>query len=198
MQKIFKTGAIFWEKAQCVCIVIKTATKRPFSLATPQLDEATYHIGTHITWSTKVWSFKWHVQSWVGVHGYRKHLSQLKGTTWQIRWWYWRAHHVHSKILIPLLSVTMPTDQTDYSSPLVASVMQQIWIFNRYYQASQAVLHIVYKYEFSSQKTAISTIKPTRQCSAVCSSVNLFFVQWAKKPGHFLDSPFPGLSKSAL
>ena len=33
-QKLFKTGAIFWEKAQCVC------TKRPFSLATPQLDEA--------------------------------------------------------------------------------------------------------------------------------------------------------------
>ena len=92
-------------------------------------------------------------------------------TTWQIRWWHWRAHHVHSKILIPLLSVTMPTDQTDYSSPLVASVMQQIWIFNWYHQASQAVLHIVYKYEFSSQKTAISTIKPTRQCSAVCSSV---------------------------
>ena len=27
MQKIFKTGAIFWEKAQCVCAVVKTATQ---------------------------------------------------------------------------------------------------------------------------------------------------------------------------
>ena len=40
MQKIFKTGSIFWEKAGCVCTVVKTATKRPFFLAKPQLDEA--------------------------------------------------------------------------------------------------------------------------------------------------------------
>ena len=37
MQKIFKTGAIFWEEAQRVCTFVKTAAKRPFSLATPQL-----------------------------------------------------------------------------------------------------------------------------------------------------------------
>ena len=37
MQKIFKTGAIFWEKAQCVCAVVKT---KPLSIATPQLVEA--------------------------------------------------------------------------------------------------------------------------------------------------------------
>lgn len=40
MQKIFKTGGIFWEEAQRVCTFIKMAAKRPFSLATPQLDEA--------------------------------------------------------------------------------------------------------------------------------------------------------------
>ena len=28
MQKIFKIGAIFWEKAQCVCAVVKTATQK--------------------------------------------------------------------------------------------------------------------------------------------------------------------------
>ena len=28
---------------------VKTATKRPFSLATPQLDNATYHLGINIT-----------------------------------------------------------------------------------------------------------------------------------------------------
>ena len=42
MQKIFKTGAIFWEKTQCVYGVIKTANaqKKPFSNATLLLDEA--------------------------------------------------------------------------------------------------------------------------------------------------------------
>ena len=28
MQKIFKTGRIFWEKAHGVCAVVKTATKK--------------------------------------------------------------------------------------------------------------------------------------------------------------------------
>ena len=42
MKNIFKTCAIFWEKAHCVYTVVKTATKRPPSLATPQLDEVTY------------------------------------------------------------------------------------------------------------------------------------------------------------
>ena len=45
MQKLFLTSAIFWEKAQCVCKIVKTAKKRPFSLPTPQLDEATDHSG---------------------------------------------------------------------------------------------------------------------------------------------------------
>ena len=57
----------------------KRLQKRPFSLATPHLDEATYHIGTHITSSTKVWSFKWHGPSWVQVCGSPKHCGQLKG-----------------------------------------------------------------------------------------------------------------------
>ena len=40
MQNFFLTGAIFWENAQCVCKIVKTAKKRPFSLAAPQLDKA--------------------------------------------------------------------------------------------------------------------------------------------------------------
>ena len=28
IQKLFKTDAIFWEEAQCVCIIVKTATKK--------------------------------------------------------------------------------------------------------------------------------------------------------------------------
>ena len=28
MQKIFKTGTIFWEKAHCACAVVKTATQK--------------------------------------------------------------------------------------------------------------------------------------------------------------------------
>ena len=39
MQKIFKTGAIFWENAVSVRLS-KQTPKRPFSLATPQLDGA--------------------------------------------------------------------------------------------------------------------------------------------------------------
>ena len=46
MQKLFKTVAIFWEKAQCVCKIVKTAKERHFSLATPQLDEAMDQSGT--------------------------------------------------------------------------------------------------------------------------------------------------------
>ena len=46
MQKVFLTGAIFWDKAQCVCKIVKTAKQRPLSLATPQLDEATDQSGT--------------------------------------------------------------------------------------------------------------------------------------------------------
>ena len=46
MHKLLKTGAIFWEKAQCVCKIVKTAKKMPFSLATPQLDEAIDQSGT--------------------------------------------------------------------------------------------------------------------------------------------------------
>ena len=45
MQKIFKTVAIIWEKAQCVCHQNRLL-KRPFSLATPQLVVAIYQIGT--------------------------------------------------------------------------------------------------------------------------------------------------------
>ena len=43
--KIFKTG-----KRHSVSVKLsKRLPKRPFSLAAPQLDEAPYHIGTHIT-----------------------------------------------------------------------------------------------------------------------------------------------------
>ena len=52
MQKIFKTGETFWEEAQRVCTFIKTAAKRPFSLATPQLDEAIDQSETRLWWST--------------------------------------------------------------------------------------------------------------------------------------------------
>ena len=38
--QIFKSGTNFWENEQCVCKIFKTAKKRPFSLATPQLDQA--------------------------------------------------------------------------------------------------------------------------------------------------------------
>ena len=27
-QKLFKNGAIFWEKAKCVCTIVQTATKK--------------------------------------------------------------------------------------------------------------------------------------------------------------------------
>ena len=41
MGKISKTKTIFWEKAQHVCTVfIKAINKKPFSLATPHLNEA--------------------------------------------------------------------------------------------------------------------------------------------------------------
>ena len=43
MKKIFKTGTIFWEQAQCVCTVVKMAAKKaPFSnhMKLTQLDEA--------------------------------------------------------------------------------------------------------------------------------------------------------------
>ena len=63
----------------CLHSVVKTATKRSFSLATPKLDEATYHIGTQITSSTKVWSFKWHGKRWIQVCGSGKNCGQLKG-----------------------------------------------------------------------------------------------------------------------
>ena len=46
MQKIFKSGATFWENAQCVCKIFKTAIKGPFSLATPQLYEPMDQSGT--------------------------------------------------------------------------------------------------------------------------------------------------------
>ena len=46
MQKLFLTGAIFREKAQCVCKIVKTAKKRPFCLAAPQLDEVMDQSGT--------------------------------------------------------------------------------------------------------------------------------------------------------
>ena len=39
MQKIFKTGGIFWKEAHHVCTFVITSTKKAFSLATPQLDE---------------------------------------------------------------------------------------------------------------------------------------------------------------
>ena len=51
-EKQSKSCAIFWGMAHRVYTVVKTATKRPPSLATPQLDETTYHIGTHITSSS--------------------------------------------------------------------------------------------------------------------------------------------------
>ena len=35
-----KLVQFFWEKAQCVCTLVKIATKRPFFLGTPQLDKA--------------------------------------------------------------------------------------------------------------------------------------------------------------
>ena len=41
LKKIFDNGAIFWEKAQCVCTVVKNHVKRPFPLlATLQYDVA--------------------------------------------------------------------------------------------------------------------------------------------------------------
>ena len=41
VQKIFKTGAIFWEKARCVSVQLsKHLSKRPLSVATPLLDQA--------------------------------------------------------------------------------------------------------------------------------------------------------------
>ena len=46
MEKIFKNGAIFWEQAHCVCTDVKMAAKWPFSLATPQIDEAMDHSET--------------------------------------------------------------------------------------------------------------------------------------------------------
>ena len=46
MHKIFKTGAIFWEQAHCVYTDVKMAAKWPFSLDTPQIDEAMDHSET--------------------------------------------------------------------------------------------------------------------------------------------------------
>ena len=47
MQKIFKTGAIFWER-HCVSVQLsKPATNRPFSIPTQQLNETLIKVQPH-------------------------------------------------------------------------------------------------------------------------------------------------------
>ena len=46
IQKLLKTVANFWEKALCIYIIVKTATKKGPFLATPQPDEAMDQSGT--------------------------------------------------------------------------------------------------------------------------------------------------------
>ena len=68
MQKIFETGAIFWEKAQCICAVIKISTERPISLATPQLNVATDQCETDTPLSTKVPFVRMELVDWTILH----------------------------------------------------------------------------------------------------------------------------------